>query len=401
MGKNTAKTVLIIDDDPAICDLIADVVQDMGCETQSEVEKYGVLNAITKNWDCIIIDLTMPDLDGIEITRILGSQECTARIVLISGFSHGVLESARKLAELRGLNVQSTLTKPIDISELENSILQATQTTTFTADAPPPIPEHARLHGRCSLDQGRLVPYYQPKIDTKTGQFSGCEALARWWDPVRGILPPSEFLPQIIEEDRIDSMTMNMLECIADDMSGRAENGNVHSVAINLEASMLDDLSLAHRIEDILNDFNISTSAIELEVTETGVASCIADALDNLVRFRVKGFRLAVDDYGTGHSTLLQLQNSPFTQLKIDKSFVVGLGVSIQAETIVSSTIDLAHKLGMEVVAEGIETIGQADLLRAYGCDYLQGYLIAKPMNSADLQTWRNTYAGPAYLVAA
>ena len=169
---------------------------------------------------------------------------------------------------------------------------------------------------------------------------------------------------------------------------------------MNVEADSLADLELPGRIGAALSEHDIDPDNLILEVTESGVFENLADAMDNLLRFRVKGYALSIDDFGTGHSTLSQLHDLPFNQLKIDKSFVDGIGRSTQSEAIVASTIDLAHRLGMEVVAEGVEDAKQIDFLRAQGCDQLQGYYFAKPMNAADVSLWRRRQTDPTFTAA-
>ena len=393
MNETEKANVLVIDDDPDICSIIVEIAEDLGCNAQSSAEKKDILLKIKQSWDCVIVDLTMPDLDGIEVLRLLAQQDCRAPIILISGFSKGMLISARKLGEIRGLTIAETLTKPIDINKLETIVLDALALGKKAADDAPAKDAFASDWMDADVDHGGVIPYYQPKIDIKSGRLAGFEALARWWHPKNGLLPPSAFIPQAIENGKIDEITMAMVEKIAMDIKAWSGSGDTPMIAINVEADSLADLELPSRIEGVLNQHGVEAVNLILEITESGVFKSFVDAMDNLIRFRVKGYALAIDDFGTGHSTLSQLQDMPFNQLKVDKSFVDGIGQNVQSEAIVASTIDLAHRLGMNVVAEGVENVEQIDFLRAHGCDQLQGYYFAKPMNAADASLWRNRHA--------
>lgn len=400
MTRKEETRVLVIDDDPAICDLIVEVIQELGVHAQSVVEKSEILRNVALDWDCVIVDLTMPDLDGIEVLRILSQNGCDAPIILISGFSTSMLNSARKLGEIRGLNIVDALTKPIDIGVLEAAVSAALETKTLQATGTNDPYDFSFDWTDADVDHGGVIPYYQPKIDVRTGELAGFEALARWWHPQKGLLPPSAFIPQAIAQGRIDEITMAMVERIAVDIRVWSERGDRPLVAMNVEADSLADLELPGRIGAALSEHDIDPDNLILEVTESGVFENLADAMDNLLRFRVKGYALSIDDFGTGHSTLSQLHDLPFNQLKIDKSFVDGIGRSTQSEAIVASTIDLAHRLGMEVVAEGVEDAKQIDFLRAQGCDQLQGYYFAKPMNAADVSLWRRRQTDPTFTAA-
>lgn len=400
MSMSNGKEILVIDDDPGICALIVDVAESMGCFPQSAAEKDDILHKIQSPWDCILVDLTMPDIDGIEVLRLLSEQDNKCPVILISGFAAGVLDSARNLGEARGLTIIEALTKPIQIDTLEKTIELALATNLAQPKKRQKKADADHNLFEANVDHGGVIPYYQPKIDARTGCLVGYEALARWWHPQKGLLSPAAFIPQAIANGHINALTMSMIECIAVDMTNWATSNCNKPVAINIEATSLSDLDFPGIVEAALRENGILTENIILEITESGIYSHAANALDNLIRFRVKGFKLSIDDFGTGHSTLSQLHKMPFNQLKVDKMFVDGIGVSKQSEAIVISTIDLAHRLELEVVAEGVESEPQIEFLRHHGCDQLQGYYFAKPMNAADVCLWRGQSADPIYSAA-
>ena len=291
MTRKDETRVLVIDDDPAICDLIVEVIQELGVCAQSVVEKAEILRNVALDWDCVIVDLTMPDLDGIEVLRILSQNGCDAPIILISGFSTSMLNSARKLGEIRGLNIVDALTKPIDIGVLEAAVSAALETQTLQA---------ASTNDRCDfnfdwtdadVDHGGVIPYYQPKIDVRTGELAGFEALARWWHPQKGLLPPSAFIPQAIAQGRIDEITMAMVERIAVDIRVWSERGDRPLVAMNVEADSLADLELPGRIGAALSEHDIDPDNLILEVTESGVFENLAERWTICCAFGSRGMR--------------------------------------------------------------------------------------------------------------
>lgn len=400
MSISNGKEILVIDDDPGICALIVDVAESMGCFPQSAAEKDDILHKIQRPWDCVLVDLTMPDLDGIEVLRLLSEQDNKCPVIIISGFAAGILDSARNLGEARGLTITETLTKPIQIDTLEKAVERALATNLAQPKELQKKVDADHNLFEANVDHGGVIPYYQPKVDARTGCLVGYEALARWWHPQKGLLSPATFIPQAIANGHINALTISMIESIAADMAKWSTSNCNKPVAINIEATSLSDLDFPGIVEDALRENGILTENIILEITESGIYSHAANALDNLIRFRVKGFKLSIDDFGTGHSTLSQLHKMPFNQLKVDKMFVDGIGISKQSEAIVISTIDLAHRLELEVVAEGVESEPQIEFLRHHGCDQLQGYYFSKPMNAADVCLWRSQTTDPIYSAA-
>lgn len=390
MCGNESGSVLIIDDDVDICDVIAASIDDAGHCSEVAVGEKDIRRRVASDWACIIIDLTMPGFDGIEVLRLLADTDNRSPIILISGFSKQILEAAQRLAEHRGLNIVGTLTKPIQLDLLDAVVESAITASRLARTSPKETPKREFNLGRpdITLSEGGLIPYYQPKICMRTGKVAGFEALARWWHPEFGILGPQHFLPQLIEAGQADSLALEMLNMVSSDVTSWAEDGHEFTIALNIEASSLNDLNLPQRLLDALEDTETGPASIMFEITETGLSADVAVAMDILVRCRLSGFELAIDDFGTGHSTLSQLQNLPFTQLKIDRTFVREIGAVSDAEAIIEATISLAHKLHMNVVAEGVETADQVAFLKRRGCDQLQGFFYAKPMNAADVCTW-------------
>lgn len=237
---------------------------------------------------------------------------------------------------------------------------------------------------RDAIEKGRLRLAYQPKMSLKSGSLTHAEALVRWHDADGKTISPQEFIPLAEETGVIREVTIFALRTAAADLAHWAKQGAAMHVAVNVSALDLATPEFAGQVEQILSEAGVPPSQITLEVTESAIIRSPAEAIATLTALRELGVRLAVDDYGTGQSTLSYLKNLPVHELKIDKSFVTTLVESESDQIMVRSTINLAHELGLEVVAEGIEDQSTLDVLRELGCDYAQGYFIRRPVESIE-----------------
>jgi predicted signal transduction protein with EAL and GGDEF domain len=236
-----------------------------------------------------------------------------------------------------------------------------------------------------ALECGGLQLHYQPKHDLRTGTITGVEALVRWYHPQRGLLAPDAFLPLAEETGRIASLTEWVLKRAVEDQRRLLELGYSLSVSVNLSGRLIDDEDFTKTVLAIAGD---ASGKIILEVTETAIIGNPQVARQTLEAFRRAGIGISIDDYGSGLSSLAYLKNIPADELKVDKTFVLGLAEDRTDQILIRSVIDLAHNLGLQVVAEGVETEGALELLASMGCDLAQGYLIAWPMRLLDLENF-------------
>ena len=239
-----------------------------------------------------------------------------------------------------------------------------------------------------ALVNRQFVLHYQPKIDVETGAVFGAEALVRWEHPTRGMLYPDAFLPIVERSGLMNAVTRLVLESAVIQLASWRDAGLAMSVAVNLSASDLLDDSLAERIEGLLDRHGVPAGALELEITESVIMIDPKRACEVLEALRALGLRIAVDDYGTGYCALAYLRDLPIDELKIDRSFIASVTTDPRSAAIVRSTIELAHALGLKVVAEGIETKHTLDALTAFGCDYAQGYLFSRPVPAEAFTEW-------------
>jgi EAL domain-containing protein (putative c-di-GMP-specific phosphodiesterase class I) len=241
-----------------------------------------------------------------------------------------------------------------------------------------------------ALDRDTMGLHYQPKQDLRNGAIVGVEALVRWRHPQRGPLAPDAFLPMAEETGRVAALTEWVLKRSIADQRRLADLGHRLSFAVNLSGRLLDDPDFASTILAIVGD---AVGDIILEVTETAIIGNPQVARETLEAFRAAGISISIDDYGSGLSSLGYLKSIPADELKIDRMFVVDLAEDRTDELLVRSAIDLAHSLGLQVVAEGVETEPALKLLAAMGCDLAQGYLLARPMPFHELEALLRQHA--------
>lgn len=236
-----------------------------------------------------------------------------------------------------------------------------------------------------ALREGHITVLYQPKINLATGQVDAAEALVRWRHPVRGMLPPDCFIPLIEEAGRIDELTLEVLAQSIRAMRAWCDQGLVIGVAVNISAGLLASDSFVTKALALVARSGIPPYRLTFEVTESAQFEDTDKAVAMLEQFRAAGLQISMDDYGTGQSTLNYLKLLPLTELKIDRSFVQHAHIDKGDAMLVRSTVQLAHELGLKMVAEGIEEAACLAFLKSIGCDYAQGYFVGRPLEEADL----------------
>ena len=241
---------------------------------------------------------------------------------------------------------------------------------------------------RKAIDDDQLRLYYQPKIALDTGRIAGVEALVRWKHPEYGFMPPDQFIPIAEQTGLIKPLTIWVLNEALRQCRARCDNGIDVGVAVNLSVRNLQDIQLPAQIAELLKKWDISPRLLELEITESLVMSNPDISMETLRQLSAMGMTLSIDDFGTGHSSLSYLNKLPVSEIKIDKSFIKGLGTSNSDEMIVQATIELGHNLGFTVVAEGVESKVILDRLRHLRCNVAQGFFISPPIPWEDLNIW-------------
>jgi len=384
LAEGPSCQVLVVDDDPSVARILTRVARDLGFEATAVIEPDQVVASVERlGPDLILLDLSMPGLDGVEILRALAAERSRARVCLISGAEQDVLDAARDLGHELGLQMVTPLHKPLGRDQIERA-LRAIEPAGIHRGPGSPVPTVADLDE--ALCTGSIVPHYQPKLDLASGRMTGVEVLARWTSAELGVVPPATFIPMAEASGAIDRLTHGVARRAFEELAGLDEFSNELGIAVNLSPRLLHELEYPDRLFDLARERGVDPDRVTLEVTESEAMRDPKRYLDILVRFRLKGFHLSVDDFGTGFSSLVHLYKLPFEEIKIDRTFVADLRESQEARVIVKAMIALGKGLGLSVVAEGIEDRETAETLARFGCDAGQGYYFGAPHGIEELR---------------
>lgn len=387
--------VMVIDDDPLMLKLMGHILSTLGFREITALgsghEGLQVIGNASAQPNLILLDLNMPVMDGIEFIRKLVEHDFSGALIVVSGEDLRILETVEKLASGHDFTVLGHLQKPVSKKNLESLL-----STWIPAIATDRRTSSRRSYDAQELKAGlanrELVAHYQPKVAVSSGEPVGVEALARWGHPSDGLVYPDQFIGVAEEHGLIDALTLGMLDIAMADVGRWQRAGMSSRVAVNVSMDNLNSLDFPDQMSELTARAGVEPSKMILEITESRLMQNLQSVLDILTRLRLKRFDLAIDDFGTGHSSLAQLRDMPFNQLKIDQGFVRGAHCDKTKQAIYSASVNMAKELGMEIVAEGVETLADWNFLRSTGCDVAQGYFIAKPMPADALDDWANEW---------
>lgn len=402
--------LLILDDDPLTGQTIVNIATMAGVEAQYVDEPLEFFRLV-EEWqpDFIALDLVMPRMDGVQVMVELARLRCRAEIIISSGVGGRVLDAAARSASEHGLNIIGVLAKPFSPTRLRAMLNHQSESDLNPPIAParpvaPPAAELDEISRKDMVDAlhgDQITLIYQPKINCRTGLLAGFEALARWTHPTLGPVGPDRFIPLAERYGLIDQLTESVmiqsLRWLAH-LPGQLEQSREFdylrrrlreiTLSINISAGSLNNIDLFERMDEYCHSMGIHPGRLIFELTESCAMDDPISSLDILTRLRMKGFHLSIDDFGTGYSSMLQLARLPFSEIKIDKSFVMTAAESKESRTVIKTIIDLGHGLGLYTSAEGIESDETLEYLRSIGCDLAQGYAIARPMTADAVLEW-------------
>lgn len=378
--------LLILDDEPAIGHMIMQAAQRAGVEARY-CRTAGEFFPELERWapSHLLIDLVMPQFDGVEVLSRLAQTRTSAGVIITSGLGGRVLQTAERAATARGLCVLGVLAKPFSMRALRE-LLSAT--VEEKAGAEPGAPAAAVVVDELdrALANAEFFAVYQPKWLVAERRALGLEVLVRWAHPSRGVIGPDDFVAYLEDTGRIGAMTDQVLR---DSLDWFGAIGACQHLLLEVNLSALAvGTDLPERLSRYCAAAGVAPERVVLELTETSRVCDSVGAAEVLNRLRIRGFGLAIDDFGIGYSSMSQLAMFPFTELKIDRSFVASIGDSDEMRSIVHSSISLGKRMGMTTVAEGVEDRRTLDLLAGMGCDAVQGYAISQPLCAAEAADW-------------
>ena len=395
--------VLVVEDDPVQGALLLLALQHCGVHHYASAADgpaaLALLASAAPAFDIVMTDLKLPGMDGIEFMRCAAAlHDC--RFVLVSSIGQDLLESAAKVVRAGGIALLGVLAKPIDLGAVGLLLLRHVQRGQLhgaDADGQPEAALAACPHAlrqwsgselSFALDSAQFLPYFQPKIDLRSDMPYGVEVLARWQHPQLGMLGPEHFIARMEEGDLIDRLTEAIYRQALAWARRWREAGIDLVLAVNVSRSTLQRIDTPNRLLQLAREYGIAPQRITVEVTETALAPDAVGVFESITRLRLHGFNVSLDDFGIGYSSLKQLCDMPFTELKIDRAFVTGMPSENKSRPILEAILLLATRLGLGTVAEGIESAAERDFLLSLGCRAGQGYFYSRPMAGEELASW-------------
>ena len=402
--------VLLVDDDEFMLDVAVELLVQGGVtdvhRSSDGVSALRIVDDPQRHPDVILCDLDMAGMDGFVFMRKLADRSYSGAVIVMSGSDERVLASVTELVREHKLNILEALTKPLAPKQLFRALDRlgglrpgASELDVVVGQAGS-VPGHAgglltASEVRRGLDAGCVGIAVQPKVRLSDRRVVGAEALLRWNDPLQGAVMPFAVIPTAEAHGLIDDLTLDVYRQSVTALAEWRASGHDLTIAVNLSALTLTSLDFPERVEEIARQAGIEPGCITLEVTESRLLEELVSSLEVIGRLRLKGFRLSIDDFGTGYASMGNLKMLPFTELKIDRSFVQGAVVDVNdvaSRIILGCSVELGHALKMSVVAEGVETVEEWNLLEGLGCDEIQGYLVAKPMPPGDFPSWKTAW---------
>ncbi|MDZ7851104.1 MAG: EAL domain-containing protein [Halomonas sp.] len=401
-GKGKPPRLLILDDEAMTGETIARIADFDGFDARYITSPTAFFEEACR-WhpDILALDLLMPEMDGVEVMAELARLGCRARLIITSGVGSRVLDAAARSAREHGLDIVGVIAKPFSAAALRELLHRAIESRE-TADRSPAERTPPREVNVEDLEEaltlGQIHLAYQPKVRCRTGTIVGFEALARWQHPQLGFIPPDVFIPLAEVHGLIDRLTLQVTEQaldwlaeISSDTTARRVGQHVLQdilLSLNISACSLGNVALFDAILQRCREYGIPSKRIVLELTETSAMQDATTSLDTLTRLRLQGFQLSIDDFGTGYSSMVQLVRLPFTEIKVDKHFVMTANDSEESRAVIRSVVELGRSLGLSTTAEGVEDRETLDYLDKLKCDLAQGYLISRPLPPDEILGW-------------
>jgi EAL domain-containing protein (putative c-di-GMP-specific phosphodiesterase class I)/FixJ family two-component response regulator len=382
--------VLVVDDDLFVNKVICAQLSKLGfTQIEGYTDPLKALDFLRLNIDrigLIVCDLQMPTIDGIVFVREVAHQGYSGDVILVSGEDPRLLRSALRLVQAMGLSTLGAIQKPVKLETFTSIFKNAFGEKTSEIALSFGIVEVQQ-----ALSNNELVNYYQPKVDLHTGMVVGVEALIRWVHPKHGVVSPAAFLPALEKAGYDDKLLMHVLVGKTGALRLLSEITAIQpdfKVAVNISDTNLADERLPDRLVELLADYGVQPKNLVLEVSENRLSGSRTNYNSTLSRLALRGFTLSLDDFGAGKTTMNDLSDIAISEIKFDRNFVHNVHRDSAQKKSLHSFIKMAETLDLISVAEGVEKIEDWDVLKALGCNVIQGYIIARPMPLEALRLW-------------
>lgn len=386
----------MLEDHPFERAVIVKVLSHLGCsnvlEASEGLEALTLLRAVGEV-DLVICHLWFSSVEGgmdaLEFLRLASQERLINSVVITNKLTSDLHHAMERVVGMLGLQLIGELGKPFSLKVLDRLLRMSSQGQYILqakSTSPTRIPSRQLLLD--AIARKEFTAFYQPKVDLLTGEVLGAEALVRWIRQSGETIPPAEFLSAVEQCGLLGEMFYDLLEqglCL---LRLVKEHGRELSLAFNVHCSQLADPELSSKIGTALRFHNIPASCVTFELTESGMIENSVSSIENLMRLRMMGCGLSIDDFGVGFSSLERLCQLPFNEIKLDASFIQGMSQKSSCRAVVEATLALAASLNMKVVAEGVETDEQRIGLAGMGFAIGQGYFFAHPMSGVDLLYW-------------
>ncbi|SDZ88300.1 EAL domain-containing response regulator [Nitrosospira multiformis] len=392
MVERSAVKILVLDDESFMLKLLNRILSNLGyasitlCDSGgAALEKIANTDADTVP-DVILLDLNMPGMDGIEFVRHLVDLHYPGSLILVSGEDERILQTTEKLVRAHKIPILGYLHKPVTPDALAAMLGKWAPPSASAPGTAKKVYSADEL--RAALKESELINYYQPKVAVASGEVVGVETLVRWRHPRDGIVFPDQFIGVAEASGLIDDLTQTVFTAAMTQAKAWQEARLPLRIAVNVSMDNLASIDFLNFVAEAAAKEGIAPQNVVLEVTESRLMQDTRAPLEILTRLRLKRFRLSIDDFGTGHSSLAQLRDIPFDELKIDQGFVHRASTDETLRAIYDASLSLARQLNMEVVAEGVQDQEDWELLRRTGCDLAQGAFVSRPLLPEDVPGW-------------
>ena len=387
------RNIVVIDDELEYLNLISEFSSISSLNSASFSEWSSEIFEHLESDTLMFLDINMPNKDGIDSLVVLSEYGYSGGIVLLSGAEESVLTSVQKLGESLNLNMFGSLPKPFSLEEFENTIrrFNSSQQPDKSYQTANPLLSFDLVKIKHYLDESWLYPVYQPQVNPTTMKVEGFECLSRMRHPATGFISQPVFIDHFTEQGLIADYTLLLVDKALTETTRLLQANPTLIISFNVSALSLNQVFTSDFL-NVVSAHNVDFKQVTIEITETS-AICLSDeALYAVSKFRTQGFNLSVDDFGTGYSTFLQLNDLPFTELKVDKTFVDRIAENDKSYKIVKASIMLADIMDLKSVAEGVETIKQLNLIKELNCNLVQGYIYSRPLLFPEFSDFLNNF---------